>query len=63
MTAVIIQFQPLLTERFQSKIIEDNCADELITSKKRRASPTSNDEVSTDSSKRIKTDAEEDAEA
>lgn len=53
-TAVIIQFQPLLTERFQSK---DICADEVITSKKRQASPTSNnDELTTGSSKRIKTD-------
>ncbi|XP_055319392.1 probable protein phosphatase CG10417 isoform X2 [Sitodiplosis mosellana] len=54
MTAVIIQFQPLLTERFQS---QDICADEVITSKKRQASPTSNnDELTTGSSKRIKTD-------
>lgn len=54
MTAVIIQFQPLLTERFQSN---DKCADEIITSKKRQASPTSNiDELITDNTKRIKTD-------
>lgn len=55
MTAVIIQFQPLLTERFQSN---DKCADELITSKKRQASPTSNndDELVTGNTKRIKTD-------
>lgn len=53
MTAVIIQFQPALTEKFQSK---DKCADEVITSKKRQASPPiSNDELTT-GSKKIKTD-------
>lgn len=51
MTAVIIQFQPTLTEKFQSK---DKCADEVITSKKRQASPpTSNDELTTSSKKLI----------
>lgn len=54
MTAVIIQFQPLLTEQFQSK---DKCADEVITSKKRQASPTSNnDELTLGTTKRLKTD-------
>lgn len=54
MTAVIIQFQPLLAKRFQAT---DKCADEVISSKKRQASPTSNiDEITTDNTKRIKTD-------
>lgn len=54
MTAVIIQFQPLLAERFQSK---DTCADEVISLKKRQASPTSNsDELNTSAPKRLKTD-------
>lgn len=54
MTAVIIQFQPKLTEKFPSS---ETCADEVITLKKRQASPTSNnDELTTTSSKKIKTD-------
>lgn len=55
MTAVIIQFQPLLTQRFRSN---DKCADEVITSKKRQASPTSNNDelTTTGATKRIKTD-------
>lgn len=53
MTAVIIQFQPLLLEKFQSS---DKCADEIITSKKRQATPITNVELTTSSSKKIKTD-------
>lgn len=55
MTAVIIQFQPELTQRFRST---DNNVDEVITSKKRPISPTSNnEEFKTEAlCKRIKTD-------
>lgn len=56
MTAVIIQFQPLLAKKFQSN---DKCADEVISSKKRQASPTSiidNEEITIGNTKRIKTD-------
>lgn len=54
MTAVIIQFQPSLAAKYPSNDIN---ADEEVITKKRQASPTSyNDELTTSSSKRIKTD-------
>lgn len=66
MTAVIIQFKPLLLSECQ-KIDENQMAVDSITtstanSKKRSASPTKLDEES-ESQKRIKTDDQKDAES
>lgn len=62
MTAVIVQFKPLLASEFQKNNASDKIAADVTTTssvntKKRAASPTEHlDESNADSHKRIKTD-------